>query len=269
MKISAITLATPNATFEEMVKEYKSYGYDGIDIRGIQGQMYLTKVPELSDANLAKTVKMVKDNGMEVTGLSLSTSFFGFPKEKLEAFMQEGRDHIELAGKMGVKHVRIFGGDLKDVTLPQAKEMAAKGIKELAPLAKKNGVKMLLETHDSFAFPQNVVDVYNLVKDPALGICWDVCNSFKAGANVKETAEKIGKLVDYIHVKDNDGEKYVLFGAGKVENEAAIKMLMAQGYDKWLCVEWEKKWCPDIADAKIALPQYIKELKRIVKEGGK
>ena len=269
MKISAITLATPNATLEEMVKEYKSYGYEGIDIRGIQGQMYLTKVPEFSDANLSKTVKMIRANSMEITALSVSTSFFGFPKEKLDGFMQEGRDHIELAGKLGVKYVRIFGGDLKDVTIEQGREMAVKGIKELAPLAKKNNVKMILETHDAFSNPDNVLYVYNKVNNPALGVCWDVCNSYKAGANVKESAEKMGKLVDYVHVKDSDGAKYVLFGKGKVENELAIRLLMKQGYDKWLCVEWEKKWCPDIDDAKIALPQYIKELKRITKEGGK
>ncbi len=264
MKIAATTLATPNADLSEMLKECGGYGYEGLELRGIRGQMYLTKVPEFSDANISKTMKMIKDSCMDITCLSLSTSFVGAPQEKLDAYMQEGRDHIELAGKLGVPRIRVFGGDIKEMTVGQAVEKVAKGLKELAPLAKKNNVKIMLETHDAFSVPQNVVDTVKLVNDPSVGVCWDICNSYKAGWDIKKSADLMGHIVDYVHVKDNDGEKYVLFGKGKVHNELGIKLLMEKGYDGWLCVEWEKKWFPDIVDAKIALPQYIKELKRII-----
>jgi len=34
-------------------------------------------------------------------------------------------------------------------------------------------------------------------------------------------------------------------------------VLRRRGYDRWIAVEWEKKWHPEIADPAVALPQHI------------
>jgi fatty-acyl-CoA synthase len=39
-----------------------------------------------------------------------------------------------------------------------------------------------------------------------------------------------------------------------------LGLLAAGGYQGWISVEWEKRWHPEIAEPKVALPQHLKVL---------
>jgi hypothetical protein len=54
----------------------------------------------------------------------------------------------------------------------------------------------------------------------------------------------------------------VLLGAGEVPVAQTVGLLRQHGHDRWIAVEWEKKWHPEIADATVALPQHIEVLRQ-------
>lgn len=262
MKLSASTLATPDASWEEICTTYPGYGYEALEIRGIKRQLYLPKVPEFSDENLSKSMKTLKANKLKVCCLAVSSSFVGKSKEDLEKSLTEAKDHIVLAKKMEAPFVRVFGGAIpKEITIEQAIKQVAENLKLLGNFAKPFGVKVVLETHDHFAFSKNVNETVKQANHPNVGVCWDISNSFHAGASIEDSAGMMIKIIDHIHIKDGDGKTYFLCGEGKVPVEKAIKLLKAGGYKGYYNVEWEKAWVPTIADANVALPQYAKKLK--------
>jgi sugar phosphate isomerase/epimerase len=62
------------------------------------------------------------------------------------------------------------------------------------------------------------------------------------------------------------GWQLVLLGEGEVPNQEIIGLLAARGYGGYISVEWEKYWHPEIDEAKIALPQYLKVLEEWVQD---
>ncbi|MFH1823876.1 MAG: sugar phosphate isomerase/epimerase family protein [Candidatus Firestonebacteria bacterium] len=263
MKLAASTLATPDASFEEICKTYPKYGYEAIEIRGIKKQLYLTKVPEFNDENLSKSLKMLKENKLEVTCLSVSASFAGKKPDELEKSLTEAKDHIILANKMNASFIRVFGGSIpKEMSLEEAIKIVAENLRGLGDFAKPYNIKVLLETHDHFSFSKNVAEVIKQTNNhPNVGVCWDMSNSFHAGASIEDSVNLLSKFIDYVHIKDGkDVNTLALCGEGKIPVEKAIKMLKSIKYEKYFCVEWEKMWHPEITDASIALPQYAKKL---------
>ena len=53
----------------------------------------------------------------------------------------------------------------------------------------------------------------------------------------------------------------MLLGEGEVPVKEALDMWRANGYDGYVCVEWEKKWHPTIEAPEIAFPQHAKLLR--------
>ena len=71
MKLSAMTLGCPAWDLATILKNVKSYGYDGVDFRGVLADLDITKTPAFT-TGLAATARQIKDAGLEVSGISSS-----------------------------------------------------------------------------------------------------------------------------------------------------------------------------------------------------
>src|ERR1700722_12678316 len=64
--LSFSTLGCPDWSFKQIVDFAAAHGYDGIELRGIQREMELTKVKELSSPqNRQETLAIMKDKGLK------------------------------------------------------------------------------------------------------------------------------------------------------------------------------------------------------------
>jgi fatty-acyl-CoA synthase len=88
------------------------------------------------------------------------------------------------------------------------------------------------------------------------------------GETAQQTWDYIGERMVHTHVKDavrdpseRTGWKLVLLGEGEVPVKEAIATWARHGYDSYVCVEWEKKWHPEIPEPEVAFPQHIKVLR--------
>ena len=59
---------------------------------------------------------------------------------------------------------------------------------------------------------------------------------------------------------DGKDRKYVLTGKGEVPIERQVQALRKINYEGYYCFEWEKVWHPELLDASIAIPDYMKVL---------
>ena len=105
-----------------------------------------------------------------------------------------------------------------------------------------------------------------------IGALWDLHHPYRICGEDPETSyHNIGRSILYTHVKDSspaaDGKwTYCLGGEGDVPLERMISLLADGGYDGWLTLEWEKLWCPEIAEPDVALPAYANYLRDVVRQ---
>ena len=71
MKIAFTTLGCPMWDLDTICRKARAYGFDGVDFRGLQGQIDVTVSPEFT-RDLAATKKKLAEAGIVVSGISSS-----------------------------------------------------------------------------------------------------------------------------------------------------------------------------------------------------
>ncbi|TVY10211.1 sugar phosphate isomerase/epimerase family protein [Paenibacillus cremeus] len=267
MKVAFQTLACPNWTWETIVQEAHRLGYDGIEIRGIEGEMYLPKARPFLPENVDRTMAQLQEHGLEICCLDTGCSFHA--EDKFESAIKEGRETIDLAVKLGVPYIRVFGDKLPD---PERKEatvaQVADGLEQLGRYAEGKGVTVLLETHGDFNRHDLISEVLGRTSSPAIGVLWDFEHPYMHGESVQDTYDHLARHIKHTHVKDArnvDGVKQLcLIGDGEVPMADIVRILQERGYTGWLSLEYEKKWVPTLEEPEVSLPAYIQYITNLL-----
>jgi sugar phosphate isomerase/epimerase len=267
MKIAFQTLACPDWNWDKTIAEASRLGYDGIELRGVEGEMYLPRArPFLPDA-IDRTIRQLKENNLEICCLDTSCSFHD--ENKFAGAIREGKETIDLAVKLGTPYIRVFGDKIPD---PAQREKAvaaiAAGLDELGRYAEGKGVTVLLETHGDINQYDVIRDILGQVGSPSVGVLWDFEHPFMNGEAPKTTFAELGAYIKHTHVKDarKDGDKktLTLIGEGQVPIEEIVGILKDGGYNGWLSLEFEKKWKPELEEPEVSLPAYISYIKTFI-----
>jgi len=162
--------------------------------------------------------------------------------------------------------VRVFGGYIPEgVTLEGAIRRLADNLSALGDFARRSGVTVAIETHDSFLTGKVLSEVMKLTDHDSVGVVWDVSNCFWTGEPIQETAELLAPYLKLVHIKDSvwNGKeaKLTFIGEGQVPIREVLMILSRMGYDGYLSYEWERVWQPGLAEAEEAFPQYIEKMK--------
>ena len=75
MRISFSTLACPDWTMPQIIAIAAGGGYDGIELRFVQGEDSLWKLPVFSGKELASTKRALADRGLTISCLDTSCRF--------------------------------------------------------------------------------------------------------------------------------------------------------------------------------------------------
>jgi sugar phosphate isomerase/epimerase len=267
MKVAFQTLACPDWNWEQVVSEAHRLGYDGIEIRGIDGEMYLTKARPFLPEHIEETKAQLKEKGLEICCLDTSCAFHAV--DRFEQAIVEGKDSIDLAARLGVPYIRVFGDKILD-SEPKEEVIArvAHGLEELGRYAEGKGVMVLLETHGDFNSHEIIISVFKQTKSEAVGLLWDFEHPFMHGEAAADTYNHLSSYIQHTHVKDAknvNGEKQLcLIGDGEVPVPEIVSMLKQGGYTGWLSLEYEKKWVPTLEEPEVSLPAYISYIKKIL-----
>ncbi len=262
MKLSFSTLSCPDWPWEKVLSEARRLGYQGIEVRGADGEMYLPKAKPFLDENLAGTKAALKQAGLVLTDLGSSVAFHD--PEKWDAFLQEGKDYIDLAEKLEVPYIRVFGDRVPDrARADETLALLVKGYKALCDYIGDRRIMILQETHGDFPDLDFLRPVFEGVSDPRFGLLWDIEHVFKRyGKDATLFFKWAAPHIRHVHVKDTktqpDGTfKLCMIGAGDVPIAGDLALLEEIGYDGFLSLEWEKKWVPHLEEPEEVIPFYI------------
>jgi len=263
MKISFSTLACPNWSVPQIVEIAANCGYDGIELRFVEGEDALWKLPAFSQG-LAETKMMLEDRGLVIPCVDTSCRFHWVEEQERRRWIDEGERMSELAAELQSPGVRVFG----DTIQPQADRASTQtwitdSIQTLAERVAPKGVQVWLETHGDFSSSAATKAIIAGTKADNLGVIWDPVNGFIAeNEQPGDGAVTLGPTIKHVHVKDvsrnSHGWHYDLPGSGQFPLSELLDALRALQYESFLSFEWEKKWHPELADAEMALPHFAR-----------
>ena len=267
------TLGCPSWPWKTILDQADRLGYAAIELRGVAGEMDLTRVPELSGSQLAATKKDLAALGLTVSDLGSSATMHETGDARAKA-LDEGRRFIDLAHAMGVKYVRVFGdkippGEPRDAVLTRVVE----GFQQLCSHAAKSGVTVIMESHGDFTHSNDIEWIRSRVGSDAFAILWDAHHTFVEGhEQPADTWAALGQWVRHTHLKDSkpagSERRYVLIGTGEVPVKTQVEVLARAGYKGYYCFEWEKKWHPEIEEPEVAFPHYARVMTDYLKGVG-
>lgn len=267
MKLSFTTLSCPKWTWKQIIEQASNSGYDGIEIRGVLDTMETVKIQELTDENLKNTLEELRKRNLEIP--CLDTSCFFDDASKVKPSLKEGKETIDLAQKMGVKYIRVFGDSIKEGDYDATAQRIADALDILGEYGDGKNVMPLLETHGDFSGSKPVLDVLSRATNKNIGVLWDINHPYRrSGEEMMYTALKLAPYIKHVHLKDSEGEgadaPLKMVGEGTIPIVKTLKALKAIGYNDYLSYEWEKRWHEDIEDPEIALPKYVETINNIL-----
>jgi sugar phosphate isomerase/epimerase len=267
------TLGCPSWPWKTILDQADRLGYAAIELRGVAGEMDLTKVPELSGSQPPTTKKTLDALGIVISDLGSSATMHETGDARAKA-LDEGRRFIDLAHAMGVKYVRVFGdrmppGEPREAVLARVVE----GFQQLCSHAAQAGVTILMESHGDFTHSKDILWIREHVGSDAFALLWDAHHTFvEGGEQPADTWEALGRWVRHTHLKDSKpaggDRQYVLTGTGEVPVKTQVEVLARAGYKGFYCYEWEKKWHPEIEEPEVAFPHYARVMTEYLKQAG-
>ena len=265
MKLAYSTLTCPDWTFEQCIEAAQRYGYDGLELRLLDGEIItsaLTREQRQRVSTLAAQARL------SIIGLDTSLRVAQTDASSRDEQIREGLALLELARDLEAPFIRVFAGPPPDASEEAAIVGAIATLEPLLQRARQLGVAIALETHDAFSSSAAVAQVLKRLPDPLVGALWDFLHPYRVGEAAQETAQRLSGRLLHVHVKDgqrpqepNAEWKLTLLGEGNVPTLEMLAALRAISYQGWLSVEWEKKWNPELAEPEVALPQHATKLR--------
>ena len=128
--------------------------------------MDLTKRPEFSSSNISQSLKDLEALNLRVSDLGSSAHMHEFEPAKRKEQLDEAKRFIDLAHRMKVSYVRIFGDKIVEGQPKQATvDRVVSGLRELGQHARGSGVQVLIESHGDFPDSPTLL---NLMKNVAM-----------------------------------------------------------------------------------------------------
>ncbi|WBO66196.1 sugar phosphate isomerase/epimerase family protein [Streptomyces camelliae] len=240
MKLAFSTLGVPGLPVPDVLALATAHGYHGVELRAHPEEPVH---PGLSAAGRADVAAEFKAAGVEVLGIA-GYARVAAPGEDAPV-VDEIRQLLHLAHDMGAPFIRVFPG--ADPALPAAESdaAAARRLGTVAEDAAALGVRVLLETHDSHRTGAAAIRVLGPVGHGHVGALWDVMHTWLGGEQPAETYAALAPHLGYVQVKDiasAEDTTPLPLGAGVLPLTECVDVLCRNGWDGWLCWEYEKRW---------------------------
>lgn len=264
-RLAFSTLGCPDWSLEQALDAARRYGYDGLELRLLDGQIV---EPSLPREERERVARLFAESGLPLC--CLDSSIRVATGAEPDAVERDLRAFLQLAHDLRAPLVRVFSGEWPAGWAPERVfDTAADLLNRVTPEAERLGVALVLETHDAAASAKSVAEILRRVPSPAFGALWDTHHPYRMGESPDEVLDLLGARLLHVHVKDArrdeaaaNGWQLVLLGEGEVPVRESLAALKRRGYDGWVSVEWEKKWHPEIPGPEVAMPQHEKLLRQ-------
>src|SRR6266852_1700012 len=140
MPICFSTLACPTWTLSQVVEIAATSGYEGIELRFLEGEDSLWKLPAFQGSALTSSKQMIADRGLSIACVGTSCRFHSHDPQERECWAEEGKRMAELAAALGAPGIRVFGDKIQpEAERDSTRSWITEGIRKLAEKTRENG----------------------------------------------------------------------------------------------------------------------------------
>lgn len=269
VKLGFNTLSCPDWNLRTVIQNAAKMGYQGVELRGILGDMDLTKAPELQTSRLPEIIRLCKNENIKIFNLNASAVLHEYEPEKRQKNLDEAKAYIELADRLNCPSIRMFPdkfpeGKSKAFAIDTMRENYGK----ILNFCKGSNISVLLDAHGDLLKADDLLSILDAFPTTHTGTIWDFFNMhLKTGESAKEMVVKLFKYIKIVQIKDghflpNQQLEYTLTGEGDVNIAENLKLVLDRGFKGFISFEWEKRWHPELPNPEIALPHFIKKVKQ-------
>ena len=232
-RLSMNEMTTFRWSFEEDVQRYKEAGYQAI---GVWRQ-------KLSDFGEERGFELLHESGLGVSNLMWAGGFTGSDGHTHRESIDDALEAIRIAGAMKAGSLVVYTGSRAGHTVNHARRLLLTALKELAPVAEQQGLRLALEPmHSSCAHEwtfltglDDALALLDQVGSPAVQLAYDTYHlGWQPGA-----PERIRALIDrvaIVHLADgnlpSDSEQTrTRLGEGQVPLAEILMAFHQAGYD--------------------------------------
>jgi sugar phosphate isomerase/epimerase len=271
MRVSFSTLGCPDWSLEQIAKNAKAMGYDGIELRTNADGNHFS--PDSAPDAARETAKLFRDQGVPIFSVMGYARFAYTDPAEVAKNQELSRKLIKVADAMGARYIRAFCGKVPQGSSVEAMiKVISDAVKPLAREAADKNLTIAFEIHDDWCAGTRLMSIIRNVDSKGIGIVYDIFNGIHSKAEPWDvTYAAIKNHICYCHVKDayltSEGKhQYMPVGAGETPFPAVFKRLKADGFDSYLSFEWEKKWIPELDPPEKAFPPYPPKVRAMWKE---
>jgi sugar phosphate isomerase/epimerase len=271
LKLAFSTLGCPDWELSKIAEAAQVYGFEGIELRAIGGELDLLNRLEFQKDTVRTTREWLGDQGLSICCVDTSCRFDSPDADERRKQVEIAVKHLELAAALGAPLIRVFPDTIhEESTRDRTRDNIAESLRELA-VRSCEGVSVGLETHGDFANAAAAVEIVRIANHPKVKLIWDIANSQAAGDPIARAAREIAPFLAHVHLRDAQpvaGRQHwlpVLSGHGEVSFHEAVNALSNLNYDGYVSFEWEKYWHPEIEEPEVALPDFVAAMKKALK----
>ncbi len=242
-------LAKKTMRYEDLVRLAADLGVDGLDLT-------VYWFPNTTDEFLLPLRLLAYRSGIDIQSIGIRTNMCRETPELQDAEVAGIKPWLEVAEKLGARHVRVFGGSPpKGIPEKQAVPWAVATLKKCAALAATKG--MILGVEDDGSFTTNaerLVEIVKQVNSPWVGINLDTGNFPVDGYR---QVEMCLPYAVHMHVKSSISEQ----GGKQPTDWDRLLKLVAPVYRGYLSLEYE-----GTNDPRTAVPEIIGTLQKTLRK---
>ncbi len=260
MKIGFSSLACPGWDLDTIVKQAATLGFQGVELRGLRGDLNLPLVPDLA-RHPDRVRALFAEQQVELVCLGSSASLTAKKAADRHQNLRIVTEFAELAGRLGCPFVRVFVGETSRWdNHPAALARSGDALMQMVSVAVRNQVTLVVENGGDFAGSADLWYLVDAVGHPNVRCCWSQFNAATLRERATTSIPRLGNKIALVHLSDGDfGDSGALaahkpLGAGRVEIGRQIELLRGLAYNRYLIFESPKLWVESLPEPGTALP---------------
>ncbi len=225
---------TSHKSFEQGVAFAAELGYEYIEPMVHWGRELLSEARYFHSVSMLDDPFRIRDC-VEKHGLKLSAFSSHSQLSKPEIAVEYLKQAARFAKEAGAPIINTHEGRKQTWTTAEEDFVLIKySIKEAVKVCERRGIKIGLETHQTYSLSLDGYDrILNLVDSPCVGANFDTGNAYLGGLDPCDWLERVKSRVIHMHAKDISFEQSAA-ERGKVMG-TAVGCACGDG-----CVDWEK-----------------------------
>lgn len=271
-KIGFSSLTCPGWDLETIVTNAASMGFDGVELRGVRGELELPLVSALARSP-DRTQTLFRDNNIDLVCLGASSTLDSKDAREVGRNSAKIVELVELAKALGCPYVRFFIGEVgRRDHRRAALARVAEAVIPIVSIAQRCGVTLLIENGGDFCSSEDVWFLVDAVANPAFQCCWNQCHARSFGERPTISIPRLGYKIGVVHICDAAFDEhgilleYRTLGEGDAEVAMQMSLLRGIAYDRYVIFEWPKLWDNSLTAPETALPAAVKFLRERVEE---